>query len=62
MLGHDMKNGLLPNDFELVGQLVANICYHNASRYFGFCKNDPTSLVAHLTNLTTNAGESNPNF
>ena len=35
-LGAEMKAGLLPHDFKLVGKLVADICYHNARRYFGF--------------------------
>jgi glucuronate isomerase len=41
MLGHDMENGLLPNDFDLVGRLVADVCYHNARRYFAFYENSP---------------------
>ncbi len=36
LLGRDMDAGLLPRDFELVGGLVRDICYHNAVRYFGF--------------------------
>ncbi len=35
MVGRDMENGLVPDDFELVGGLVRNICYANAHRYFG---------------------------
>jgi glucuronate isomerase len=42
MLGNDMETGLLPNDFELVGRLVADVCYHNARRYFGFYENSPS--------------------
>ena len=42
MLGNDMENGLLPNDFELVGHLVADVCYHNARSYFGFYENSPS--------------------
>ena len=42
MLGNDMENGLLPNDLELVGRLVADVCYHNARRYFGFYENSPS--------------------
>lgn len=34
MLGQWMKDGEIPHDFELVGEMVRNICYHNASRYF----------------------------
>ena len=35
ILGRDMENGLVPDDFELVGSMVKNICYANAHRYFG---------------------------
>lgn len=36
MLGDEMEKGLLPNDFDWVGQMVADISYHNAKQYFGF--------------------------
>jgi glucuronate isomerase len=36
LLGRDMTNGEIPNDMELVGNMVSNICYHNAKRYFNF--------------------------
>jgi glucuronate isomerase len=36
ILGRDMERGLIPNDLKLVGQMVADISYHNAARYFGF--------------------------
>ena len=36
ILGSDMERGLLPDDLELVGKMVADICYHNARNYFGF--------------------------
>jgi glucuronate isomerase len=36
ILGNDMHRGLVPDDLELVGSLVANISYHNARRFFGF--------------------------
>lgn len=35
ILGRDLENGLVPDDFELVGGMVKNICYANAHRYFG---------------------------
>ncbi len=35
ILGEDMVKGEIPEDFELVGQMVRNICYHNAAEYFG---------------------------
>jgi glucuronate isomerase len=36
LLGTDMENGEIPEDFNLVGGMVANICYHNAKNYFPF--------------------------
>ena len=36
LLGEDMKNGEIPNDFDLVGGIVQDISYNNAKRYFGF--------------------------
>jgi glucuronate isomerase len=36
LLGGEMEQGLLPDDVELVGAMVADVCYGNASRYFGF--------------------------
>jgi len=36
ILGADMSKGLIPSDFDLVGAMVRDICYHNAASYFGF--------------------------
>jgi glucuronate isomerase len=36
LLGDEMEAGLLPRDEKMVGELVANVCYHNAARYFDF--------------------------
>jgi len=35
MLGAEMENGELPNDFDLVGGMVSDICCHNAKAYLG---------------------------
>jgi len=35
-LGERIKTGDIPNDFELVGELVRDISYRNTARYFGF--------------------------
>ena len=35
MLGQDIQNGEVPNDLEMVGKMVSNICYANAKNYFG---------------------------
>jgi glucuronate isomerase len=34
LLGEDMERGLLPQDDELVGAMVRDICFHNARDYF----------------------------
>ena len=36
ILGGEMETGLLPDDLEMIGAMVADISHHNASRYFGF--------------------------
>ncbi|MHC4873420.1 MAG: glucuronate isomerase [Planctomycetota bacterium] len=36
MLGSDMEDGLVPNDFDLIGGMVKDISYNNAEGYFGF--------------------------
>lgn len=33
MLGEDIENGEMPNDMELVGKMVEDICYNNARQY-----------------------------
>jgi glucuronate isomerase len=34
LLGNDVEQGLLPDDFELVGSMVQDICFNNARDYF----------------------------
>ena len=34
LLGNDVEAGLLPNDPDLLGTMVENICYNNAKAYF----------------------------
>lgn len=36
LLGKDVERGELPDDLELLGSMVRDICYYNAERYFGF--------------------------
>ena len=36
MLGEDMARGVLPDDLAIVGELVRDVCYANARRYFPF--------------------------
>jgi len=35
LLGRDMEQGELPDDLELVGGMIKNICFSNASEYLG---------------------------
>ncbi|MHC4570565.1 MAG: glucuronate isomerase [Planctomycetota bacterium] len=34
VLGNDVKAGLIPDDMELLGRMVENICFNNAINYF----------------------------
>ncbi len=36
LIGEDVKNGELPADEKWLGNLVSDICYHNAKQYFNF--------------------------
>ncbi len=36
LVGNDMEQGLIPDDFDLAGKLVEDICYRNAKEYFSF--------------------------
>lgn len=36
LLGKDIQKGLVPEDLEWTGELVSDICYHNAKSYFEF--------------------------
>lgn len=36
MFGKDIENGELPHDLEWTGQIIQQICYHNAKNYFNF--------------------------
>ena len=36
LVGEDVERGELPNDIELLGKMVQNICYYNAKNYFKF--------------------------
>ncbi len=36
LLGQEITDGFIPNDTKLIGQMVQDISYNNAVRYFGF--------------------------
>jgi len=42
LLGTEMRQGLVPDDIELVGGLVRDVCHDNAARYFGFAGHVPS--------------------
>ncbi|HEV2320490.1 MAG TPA: glucuronate isomerase, partial [Verrucomicrobiae bacterium] len=35
LLGRDVENGEIPDEGDILGDLIRNICFGNASRYFG---------------------------
>ena len=36
LLGNDVENGEIPDDMQLLGQMVEDICFNNAKEYFKF--------------------------
>lgn len=36
LLGSEIEQGILPNEMELIGSMVQDICYRNAAEFFGF--------------------------
>jgi glucuronate isomerase len=36
LLGTEMHEGLVPDDIDLIGNIVRDVCHDNAARYFGF--------------------------
>ncbi len=42
LFGKDIENGELPRDFEWIGKIIQDICYHNAKNYFNFPNTRPT--------------------
>lgn len=51
ILGGEMQRGLIPDDMQLVGNLVKDICYNNAKRYFNFPPR--RSSEAELADMTS---------
>ena len=46
LLGNEMEAGQLPNDEEMIGSMVRNICYDNAVKYFAFPAAAPNDRAA----------------
>ncbi|MBP3193889.1 glucuronate isomerase [Natronogracilivirga saccharolytica] len=36
MLGNDIEQGIIPSDYDMIGQLLEQICYRNALEYFSY--------------------------
>ena len=36
IFGSDIESGFIPADYELVGNMIKDICFNNANKYFGF--------------------------
>ena len=36
LFGTEIENGEMPNDIELVGSIIKDICFNNAQEYFGW--------------------------
>ena len=36
LIGNDVEEGFVPDDMDLLGNMVENICYNNAKNFFGF--------------------------
>jgi glucuronate isomerase len=46
MLGRDIDRGEIPDDDDLVGPMIENICFHNACNYLGL--DIPADAVAAI--------------
>jgi len=44
LLGKEVESGLLPDELELIGKMVADICYNNAVEYFGIKVPSPHAI------------------
>lgn len=46
LFGDEIENGELPNDFDWIGKVISDICYHNAKNYFNWQQLDQKAPVA----------------
>jgi glucuronate isomerase len=51
LFGTEIENGEMPDDIELVGSIIKDICFNNASNYFGW---EVGHLAANKQTLATN--------
>jgi glucuronate isomerase len=55
LLGDEVRRGLLPDDRDLLGRLVQNVCFANARDYFGFALGRAASVDAVVAHTTRDA-------
>lgn len=46
LFGNEIENGELPNDIKWIGKVVRDICFNNASEYFGWQNADAAKPIA----------------
>jgi glucuronate isomerase len=51
LLGNDLENGELPDDVELIGKMIRDICFNNAKEFFAL---DMIAAVGREQVLTRN--------
>lgn len=53
IIGTEIKSGLIPKDMDLVGDMISDICYNNARRYFGFLHDNSISGKTETRKVTS---------
>jgi len=51
LFGTEIENGELPNDVDWVGQVIQDICFNNANKYFGWEENTIKAAQKHTVSL-----------
>ncbi len=55
LLGDEVRRGLLPDDRDLLGRLVQNVCFANARDYFGFALGRAAAAASGVPHTTRDA-------
>ena len=45
LIGRDLEEGMIPDDDQLVGPLIRNVCYGNARNYFDRTRSQPARIA-----------------
>jgi glucuronate isomerase len=51
LFGTEIENGELPNDIDWVGQVIQDICFNNANKYFGWEENTKKAAARSAISL-----------